>query len=212
MLRGRAWAVLTFSYFSASYASTETFLEQYVGPFCPLIWIWAHNILSKSSLHTHTPVHSHSIVCIKELMELHKDSGKPTLYLREIGKPFSTQRLFIISCVPFSLQSARKEHFPIKRRILGWRTHKEMRKTKGDFFLCQRFWQCNLNAILMALKEKINVILIHNLWLSRFHLVCFMIHCMFLWTRFPSKMSMSIWPNPIPSVLQFKLSLNNRRI
>lgn len=83
----------------------------------------AHNILSKSSLHTHTAVHIHSIVYIKELMELHKDSGKPTLHLREIEKPLSTQRLFIISCVLFSL-SDRKEYFPHKKRLLGQRTHK----------------------------------------------------------------------------------------
>lgn len=131
-----------FSYSPASYASTETFFAAVCGSFSSSDM----NIGSQHSVKVIAPhallfIVTLRIVYIKELMGLHKDSGKPTLHLRAIGKPFSTQRLFIISCVPFSLQSARKEYFPHKERILGRRTHKEMRKkTKGDFlFFCQRY-------------------------------------------------------------------------
>lgn len=110
----------------------------------------------QSHLSIHTPVHRRCIVYIKELMELHEDGGKPTLHLNQIGKPFSTLRLFIMSCMPFTLQSARKEHFLPEKRCLSWKRRNKMRKTKGDF-VCQGFWQCNLIVTLMALKRDINV-------------------------------------------------------
>lgn len=49
-----AWARPTFPTFLPLMPLQRPFLQQCVGPFCPLIWISAHNILSKSSLHTHS--------------------------------------------------------------------------------------------------------------------------------------------------------------
>ena len=86
----------------------------------------------QSHFSTHTPAHSHSIVYIKELMELHKDNEKPALHLREIEKPFYTQRLFIISSVPFSLLHASEEHFTLS--IKNESLVREWKKQRQTFF------------------------------------------------------------------------------
>ena len=129
--------MLWVSYFFCLKRLFTDFSPALCGSLCPLIWISAHNILSKSSLHTHS--------CSYSLNSLYQRTNgiiqgqwTPTLHLRKKEKPFPTQRLFIISCVPFTLQSARKEYFRHKKRVLGQRTHEEMRKTKRIFFFFAR--------------------------------------------------------------------------
>ena len=72
-------------------------------------------------------------------MELHKDSGKPTLPFREIEEPFSTQRLSIISSVPFSLKSARKEYFSPKKDSPGSENARGEERNKRVIFCARGF-------------------------------------------------------------------------